>query len=247
VDDRIFLNPINLSSDCLKLFVFPHAGSGAGQYYKIAEELAEYNINTFIVRYPGRESRINDKLELLEELAEEAASLITECKGRFALFGHSLGGYVAFETTRRLINKGTSPEILFLSGQTSPHSFDRKYYTECLKKSDTEFMEWIQTTYKHLPSEITQSPDMEEMLLKILRTDYKYIASYTPDKDVFADIQGVLINGRQDKDVIKLNPADWKNHLKGIAGTHYFSGGHFYLFNNIEGVCGIIAGYFPEQ
>ncbi|PLX70428.1 MAG: hypothetical protein C0602_06345 [Denitrovibrio sp.] len=247
MDDRIFLKPFYSESCKRGLFIFPHAGSGAGQYFEVAQELAKYDINTFIFRYPGRESRINEKADSLLELAAEAAKYISEYSGRFALLGHSLGGYVAFEATRILADFGAFPCKLFLSGQKPPELIDRKYYADCLKKDDSDFIDWIQNTYQPLPAEVIKSGDIGQLLINTLRNDYQLLVDYSPDVNVFADVEAVLLNGRQDGAVSGLNPPDWGIHLKGITGSHYFSGGHFYLFKNIEAVCGIVSGYFTKE
>lgn len=247
MDNRIFLTPFKDAGYDKTVFVFPHAGSGAGQYFPMAQELAKYNISASVFRYPGRESRINEQAKDIHKIAEEAAHHIAGQSGRISLFGHSFGGYAAFETARLLKDSNISPELLFLSGQNPPELINREYYSDCLKMPDDQFLRWIQTTYSQLPSELSGSGEMEKHLTDTLRNDYLQIIGYQPESSVFADTQSVILNGRQDRSVSAEAAQSWEKHLKNVAGVHYFSGGHFYLFNNIPAVCGLISSYIKNR
>src|SRR5437899_13023831 len=85
----------------LRLFCFPWAGAGAAVYRPWPSALPP-EVEVCAVRPPGRESRLReppftDLLRLVEGVAAGIRPYLTvPC----ALFGHSLGAWVAFEIAR---------------------------------------------------------------------------------------------------------------------------------------------------
>ena len=91
----------------LRLFCLPYAGGGASVFRKWKEFLAP-NIELFAIQLPGRESRYSEPpIQDLSLLIQEIANIIMNfghCP--FAIYGHSLGGSLAFELTLELERKG---------------------------------------------------------------------------------------------------------------------------------------------
>jgi surfactin synthase thioesterase subunit len=57
----------------------------------------------------------------MEQVVGEVIRLLGEGREQpFALFGHSFGALVGYETSRRLRQLGTPPELLLVSGRNSP-------------------------------------------------------------------------------------------------------------------------------
>lgn len=105
-----------------RLVCFPHAGGSATAYMPLARTLPE-DFDVVAVQYPGRQDRYREApftslVSLVEAVAEELAREIAADPGRpYALFGHSMGSIIAFETALVLARKQLpAPQRLFLSG-----------------------------------------------------------------------------------------------------------------------------------
>jgi pimeloyl-ACP methyl ester carboxylesterase len=108
----------------LRVFVFPHAGSGASSYHFLARACKDDPVEINLIQYPGREMRIReapctDMAAMLASLGDDLRDYLADTP--FAFFGHSMGALVAFELTRRLAENGAPlPQQLFLSGGMAP-------------------------------------------------------------------------------------------------------------------------------
>ena len=107
----------------MRLFSFSYSGAGAGVYLQWAKLFQEYEIDLIAIQLPGREQRIREKkITSLPELIQHLLVAIYPLTDTpFAFFGHSLGGLVAFELSRKLAEeKNVTPQHLFISGFRSP-------------------------------------------------------------------------------------------------------------------------------
>src|SRR6059058_3650797 len=87
----------------VRLICFPHAGGSASAYVPLARALAP-EVEVLAVQYPGRQDRRHEPpIEDVNRLADLAADVLpTDSARPYALFGHSMGALVAYETALRL-------------------------------------------------------------------------------------------------------------------------------------------------
>ncbi|MGD0607253.1 MAG: thioesterase domain-containing protein [Streptosporangiaceae bacterium] len=104
--------------DTLPLFCLPHAGAGASAFRTWPDCLP--GVLVLPVQPPGRESRFREApYERMGPLVAELAAIMLGVAGSrpYAVYGHSLGALVAFETLREIRRRGgTEPVHLFVSG-----------------------------------------------------------------------------------------------------------------------------------
>src|SRR5690606_16287675 len=107
----------------VRLFCLPHAGVGASAYRTWHTGLGP-EVEVCAVQPPGRESRFREPpYRRLVDLADAVADAIApETDRPYALFGHSMGAWVAFEVARRLDGRRAGPACLIVSGRRSPQS-----------------------------------------------------------------------------------------------------------------------------
>lgn len=111
----------------VRLFCFPAAGMGAWVFHKWEEGLPDF-VEVMPVEFPGRGSRMGEGC--VEDMGSLAAKIVSDLlpvleEMPFAMFGHSMGAFVAFEVCvllRRL--GGVGPMKLFVSGCRAPHLKD---------------------------------------------------------------------------------------------------------------------------
>lgn len=119
-DSKWFLRAPSADAE-VRLFCLPFAGVGASAFR--AWPSRHGAIEVLPVQLPGRENRSREAPEgCLGKLAERTAhALLPHLDRPFALFGHCMGGLLAWATARLLRAKGKLPRHLFLSAVRAPH------------------------------------------------------------------------------------------------------------------------------
>ena len=110
-------------SEKTTLFCIPHAG-GNGAYYALFGELFPDSIKAVPLDLPGKGRRCREPLldsmeslsrDLLEQMRPTAQTV------PYAIFGHSMGGLLAFECARLARAAALpQPKALFISAAATP-------------------------------------------------------------------------------------------------------------------------------
>ena len=89
------------------LFCLPYAGGGTSIFYQWQSMLKNAGILVCPILLPGREHRINEELiDNAYELSNQIYKGIQEELNRpFLIFGHSMGGIIAYELSRLIYEK----------------------------------------------------------------------------------------------------------------------------------------------
>ncbi|WP_433756912.1 thioesterase II family protein [Nocardia sp. CA-135398] len=216
-----------------KLVCFPHAGGSAISFGPLAERVGpEYEV--FAIQYPGRQDR---RLEpLVDNIADLVDGLLPELKAAvgdaqdFSLFGHSMGSVVAFEACRRLEHEsGASARVLFASGRRAPSAALPELRTHLL--SDRELGEHL-VRFGGTPSALLEDPEFRELILSIVRNDYRAIENYECSADAKVSSPIVAIVGDRDPDASLAQIEEWGAHTTGSFFAKSFPGGHFFIDSN---------------
>jgi len=231
--------PIASTEKCsLRLFCLPYAGGGASVFRKWKEFLAP-NIELFAIQLPGRESRyseppIQDLSLLIQEIAN---SIMNFGHCPFAIYGHSLGGSLAFELTLELERKGFYPEYLFISGRQSPGHISLRSPIGHLP--DDQFLNEL-AQYKSTPPEILQNHEFIKILLPMLKADFSIAEKCThePNKKVLADL--IAIGSYKDIWLLPTSLEGWGDYTTGKFSTQWFDGGHLFLNENTQSLVDFI-------
>lgn len=210
----------------LQLVCFPHAGGSASFYFPLSELLAP-QVDTAAVQYPGRMDRRDAPLiDDLSQLADLATAALLPLTNRpFALFGHSMGAVLAFETARRLQAHGISPVALVVSGRRSP---TRQRPEGNHRGSDTELIAEI-TRLSGTSATILNNEHFMRMLLPVIRNDYKAIETYRYEPGPPLTAPLVAHTGTDDTKAPLADVRAWSDVTTGPFTLHTHPGGHFYL------------------
>lgn len=106
----------------IKLFCIPYSGGSAEVYRKWSKSLSS-DIQLFPVELPGHGKRIFEPLRddidtIVEDITATIASNVAS-NDDYAIFGHSLGSLLTFETYYKLIENGVhKPQHIFLADVT---------------------------------------------------------------------------------------------------------------------------------
>lgn len=118
---KLIKNTENINKEKITLFCLPFAGGGASAYNQWAKKM-QGKVTVCLVQLPGREERIMEKpyidMPVMLDDLEEAVREVVD--GPYALWGHSMGGKIAYELEKRLEAVGYTASCLFISGSRIP-------------------------------------------------------------------------------------------------------------------------------
>jgi surfactin synthase thioesterase subunit len=186
------------------------------------------------VQPPGRERRLHEKpfTDLLALIEVAGPALSPYMDRPFAFFGHSMGGWIAFELVRYLRReKLPKPRHLFASGCPAPHI--RNWSTISENLSDEEFVEQLKQL-KGTPREVLDRPELMELMLPLLRADFSLTGTYKFTGGEPLDTPITVFGGRQDDQISQAGLEAWRSHTNQDFAFHVFPGDHFFLHRHRE-------------
>jgi medium-chain acyl-[acyl-carrier-protein] hydrolase len=216
----------------LRLFCFPHAGGSARAFASWPARLGQ-EIEVLGVQLPGREERLGEPpFTRLQPLVEALVPVLMPYLDRpFALFGHSLGALVAFETARALRYRGQpQPTHLFVSGRAAPTILRTGAGTHTL--SDADFRARLRDL-KGTPAEVLASEELMGALLPMLRADFAVSETYVYPGGDLLDCPMSIYGGHEDATLCSQELDAWRHMTTGSVTLRLFPGDHFYLRNPI--------------
>lgn len=212
------------------LLCFPPGGGPATAYREVAQRFGA-GVLVAAVQYPGRQDRLGEApITALETLADQIAEEVLRLGivDRLALFGHSMGATVAFETARRLERKGQAVTTLFVSGRPAPTFVETQRIhlgTDDDLIADLERLAADPAPIRMLRDE----PSLAELVLPAVRGDYQAVETYryTPGDPLTADIAALV--STEDPTMNPEQADEWRDFTAGTFDRATFPGGHFYL------------------
>ncbi|MCX4091540.1 thioesterase II family protein [Nocardia sp. alder85J] len=211
------------------LVCFPPGGGSVGAFRALAREF-DSGTAVFAVQYPGRQDRLGEPA--LPDLAATAEAITADLRtwppAPLALFGHSMGATLAFETARRLEAQGRTVTHLFASGRIAP---DAPYTGDLHRGSDSDLIDELARLADDPASvEILRTePGLAELVLPAVRDDYRAVETYVhrPGEPLRCTVSVLL--GDDDPTVTAEQAQRWRGHTTGEFELTTFPGRHFYL------------------
>jgi surfactin synthase thioesterase subunit len=213
-----------------RVFCFAHAGGSPRLFLDWQPHLAG-DAEIVAVCPPGRDHRASERRPSLDELIDGAAAAISAAAGAdprpIYLFGHSLGGLVAFEVARRL---RALPALrhLVASGISAPSLLPSARVRELAGLEGRAFAEALRF-FGGLPPEMFADEGVLELLLPGLMVDFRMAAEYRyrPAPPLAIDVS--LIVGRDDPHVGTAQLEAWRDECVAPPARHWAEGGHIYF------------------
>jgi len=181
------------------------------------------------VEYPGRGTRMSEPtVDRIETLASEFADALTEAPpGPYALFGHSMGALVAFEASHQLATRGAPLPILMVASGHGAASLPRAS-AAVHDAPDPKFLARLREL-NATSAEILAMPDLLELMMPILRSDFRAAETYAPPRRPKLEVPIAAYGGLADADVGRDQLVAWKNETTGGCIVRMFPGDHFFL------------------
>jgi surfactin synthase thioesterase subunit len=182
------------------------------------------------VQLPGRETRFDEPfLESIPELASQLAQVVLEAgRTRIAIFGHSMGALLGFETAHHLAREGVKISLLAVSAHASPgrsSAPEGGNEPELSERSALAVLESLGGTHP----EILKHPELRMMLLERFLADTRALRQYAFHEAQPLSSNLLALGGREDDFVPPSLLDEWSRYASGRSRTILFPGGHFYL------------------
>jgi surfactin synthase thioesterase subunit len=207
----------------VRLFCFPHAGGGTAQYSAWSRSLGP-GVEVWAARLPGRESRLREQpLRRLAPLADGLFLALRPFLDRpFGLFGHSLGGLLAFEVARRLQAGGSLlPRHLFVAGRAAPQLPVSEPLLHALPEE--RFLEQLRRRSGGVPAE----PELLRLLRPALRADVELLDTYAFEPGARLECPITAFWGMEDRSTSRDELSAWREQtsagfeLVALPGAHF--------------------------
>ncbi|MFE5406414.1 thioesterase II family protein [Streptomyces sp. NPDC056580] len=168
------IRPKQLDDAATTLVCLGFCGGGTGPYHPWAEVVAP-DVDLALVCYPGRDGRfMEDFATTWDELAEDATRTVVSAVGDhpYVLFGHSMGGWMAFDVATRLEARNSSvPDALVVSSCNAPaRGLTPRDMFPARQDTDEDLMTWMRT-HGLVAEHVLGDPDLLEMAVEIMRAD----------------------------------------------------------------------------
>ncbi|SDM53246.1 thioesterase II family protein [Allokutzneria albata] len=219
----------------LQVFCVPHAGGSARTFLKWQRTFpAPLRIVPLEIAGKGRRSR-EPRHATVREVADDLVQRM-DPTGRYALFGHSMGGLIAYEMARSL-----APEFVVVAATRPPHLIPSDHRASLAGLSDDDLLDAMAAAGT-VPESVRNSP-MRDLFVPNLRADLALVASYRPSPG--AAPLGVDLNvwyGTEDATTPASVMAEWDRYTERECRTRAFPGDHFFPHADPELLARALSG-----
>lgn len=228
----------------MRLLCFPHAG-GTSIEYREWHEGFPGTVEVCPVVLPGRETRLredgfSDLRKASRVLARALAPVLADAP--FALYGHSMGSWLAYGLTHELQRTGgPTPTHLFVAARHAPQVVDGGL-GPLYHLGDAEFQRALDTRYKAIPSQVLNNRELMELFLPKLRADFTLIDAYRWMGDAPLDVPITAFRGETDHATTDEEMKAWSERTTRTFDFRRMPGGHFFLRDSRDLLTDAIGG-----
>lgn len=224
----------------LRLICLPYAG-GSASIYRSWQDAAPDHIQVCPVELPGRGIRAREApFTRLAPLVRQLADALDEFLDRpFAIFGHSMGGIVAFELARALRRQGgPQADHLFISAANAPGSPRTR---PMIHNASVEDLKKELRALNGTPQLLLEDEELMSLVLPSLRADMSVIETYEYRAEPPLELPVTVFGGTADMIVPPSELAGWRNQSSQEFRLQLFPGDHFFLHGAARSLLGAIA------
>ena len=229
----------------LRLYCLPYSGPPAMVYVRWRRALPDW-LQVCPLELPGRGMRMDEPLQRdIKALAAQLAQEISrDPHTPYALFGHSLGGLLAFELAHALNARNLpAPLALFVSGTAGPARRDVSEYA--VEKTDEQLIARLREL-QGTAEEALANPELMQLMLPILRADFLLCGSFSYGERQPLGMPIHVFGGKQDS-VRADQLLDWQLEAASGFSLDLFDGHHFFIVQHESAVLRCVRRYAEEH
>ncbi|WP_394827827.1 thioesterase II family protein [Pendulispora albinea] len=213
----------------IRLFCFPFAGGSSAAYEGWSERLP--GVEVCAIELPGRRALFGQPpLRRLDAIVDHVLGAVAaRIRGRFAVYGHSMGAVTALEVLRALARRGEHAECLVVSGCAAPHVPSRRPRPLHTLPAD-ELLEELRAL-ETVPEPLLRKRDVLDAFLPTIRADMESRETWRAEvSDIRTPIHAV--GGRDDALVSLADLREWGRYTSAGFRATQLDGGHFFIRSN---------------
>lgn len=224
----------------IKLICLPYAG-GSAMVFSKWRTFIHPSIELLPVELAGRGNRFKEALytdfdAAVQDIYEQIKDKIAE--GPYALFGHSMGSWLAYEVYQLIRHRGeVLPLHLFVSGRQAPQLESE---TEYSSMDDNNFIGALRD-YGGTSEDVLNNSDILKVFLPILKSDFQITENYKYKENQGSVTCGMtVLTGRNDNHIRFRDLLPWKKLSAASSHIYEMRGGHFFINEYPEEVSKLI-------
>ena len=211
----------------MRLFCVPYAGGGA-QAFQQWPDILPPSFDVWAANLPGRGKRLMESafFQLSGLIAALTEALMPLLDKPFAIFGHSMGALIAYETVRTLKKlHGPMPVHLLVSGCFAPQLPDPCHIHHLPQE---EFVRELRRL-NGMPKEILENQELMELVLPSLRADFTATETYVYNDEPPLSCSISVLGGWRDPLTTRESLEAWRIHTTGYFSMRMLPGDHFFI------------------
>jgi medium-chain acyl-[acyl-carrier-protein] hydrolase len=234
------------SAPSRRLFCFPYAGGGAAVFREWPDHLPA-DMEMCLPCLPGRDARVDERpssamVPLVADLAQDMLPLLNV---PYALFGHSMGAFIAFDLAHELSDLGRPPAHLFVSAQRGP---SLPYPSQPIYNlPDEKLLAAILARYDNVPKPVLDDPGFRAVFLRIFRADFTLVEGYCYRATGRMACPITAFGGTDDMQISREQLEAWSRETTGSFRLHLLPGSHFFLHGAREELLSVVRVEIEAQ
>lgn len=209
----------------LRLYCFPHSGGSTGEYLRLLAAVPEIELR--VLHLPGRGRRFDEPAILSIPALVKAILDEVQFQPPFAIFGHSLGALIGYETAVALRARGLpGPTHLIASACAAPHL--PRDLAPVRHLPDSELVELFAAGDEARIQHLRAEPDLLAIMVSAYRADLHLLETYRhdqPDSQAWLQCPITAVVGSRDR-IQPEQVAGWAEytdtlHIRTIEGGHF--------------------------
>lgn len=238
-----FLGSGPLGARSVRLFCLPFAGGSAAAYAPWQGAI-DPRFEVIPVQLPGHGGRIREApLQTMTAMATALADAMAPRLDRpYAVFGHSMGALLGFETLRRLRSQGApAPVALCVSARRAPQLPAKRPPLHLL--SDAQLIDELRRL-NGTPDVVLRDQELLDLLLPVIRADLRAVETHVYRAATLFDFPIHAFGGERDS-ITEEDLRAWSLQTTAKSTVTLFPGDHFYLNDDrapllraLETLCG---------
>lgn len=239
----------------LRVFALPFVGGSASVFAPWPNHLPE-TVEVVGIEYPGRETRIDEApMDSVPVLVEELADAMLPYLDRsFAIYGHSMGGLLAYELTKHLEQQYAEVPVKLIIGAWPAASLVEQYVrslkgvrpdTDLERESDSRVLEVLRDN--GLFTGPTDDDATIKPMMPSVRADLKLLADYRFENGYALRAPITVLRGTEDPlfDVEQLQ--GWEELTSAGFSLTTVPGDHLFIRGASPQVMRTIAGELSAE